>query len=92
MLRIFVDEIPGASNGNLSISPSLAGLNPGLQSGHLLTSLKSHCVCCGQEIVDDADVPDELLTHGVQVRNSVKLCPFSLFKLFFENISPFSGQ
>ena len=72
MLRILTDEIPGASNGNLSISPSLAGLNPGLQSGHLLTSLKSHCVCCGQEIVDDADVPDELLTHGVQVGNSVK--------------------
>ena len=67
MFRIVADEIPGASNGNLSISPSLAGLTPGLQSGHLLTSLKSHCVCCGQEIVDDADVPDELLTHGVQV-------------------------
>ena len=73
MPHLFPDELPGANDVSLSITPSLVGLNPGLQSGHLLTSIKSRCVCCGQEIVDDMDVPDELLSHGVQVCLSVCL-------------------
>ena len=41
---------------------------PGLQSGHLLSSIKSRCQCCGRELIDPHDVPEELLAHGVQVR------------------------
>ncbi len=62
------DDIPHSTDPSLSLSPSLVGLNPGLQSGSLLTSVKSRCLCCGKEVVDDPEVPDDLLTHGVQVR------------------------
>ena len=61
-------------------------LFPGLQSGHLLSSIKSRCLCCGRELIDPHDVPEELLAHGVQVRNVTMLKRFEsdqIIKQFF---------
>ncbi len=65
------DELPGPGHADISLSPSLVGLNPGLQSGHLLMSLKSVCYYCGWEVIDDLEVPDDLLTYGVQVMHDL---------------------
>ncbi|ELU15394.1 hypothetical protein CAPTEDRAFT_224550 [Capitella teleta] len=61
------DDTPMTDVTNLSGSSSLVGLNPGLQSGQLLLSLKSRCGCCGKETVDPDDVPDDLIHQGIQI-------------------------
>lgn len=40
----------------------------GLQSGHLLSSIRPSCRLCAAETVDTGHVPEELLAHGIQVR------------------------
>ncbi|CAD5120261.1 DgyrCDS8831 [Dimorphilus gyrociliatus] len=49
-------------------SPGLAGVNPALQSGHLLLSYRSRCGCCGREQIE-SELPEELMAHGLQIPN-----------------------